>query len=80
MKIEEQVKQILEEKLHVKIRHDGEELFDMGADSLDLIEIADELEEKFEIKIKDEELSTELTVRDVIRMVRHKVEIASNFQ
>lgn len=80
MKIEEQVKQILEEKLHVKIRTDGEELFDMGADSLDLIEIANELEDTFEIKIKDEELSNELTVRDVVRMVRHKVEIASNFQ
>lgn len=80
MKLEEQVKQILEEKLHVRIRHDGEELFDMGADSLDLIEIADELEDKFEIKIENEELSTSLTVRDVTRMVKSKVEIASNFQ
>ena len=80
MKIEEQVKQIIEEQLHVKIRYDGEELFDMGCDGVDIIEIANELEEKFEIKIKNEELSTELTVRDVVRMVRHKVEIASNFQ
>ena len=80
MKIEEQVKRIIEDQLHVKIRTDGEKLFDMGADSLDLIELANELEERFEIKIKDEELSTELTVRDVVRMVRHKVEIASNFQ
>lgn len=80
MKLEEQVKNIIEEQLHVKIRYDGEELFDMGCDGIDLIEIANELEEKFEIKIKDEELSNELTVRDLIRMVRHKVEIASNFQ
>lgn len=80
MKIEEQVKQILEDKLHVKIRHDGEELFDMGADGLDLIEIANELEDKFKIKIKDEEIFYAFTVRDVIRMVRHKVEVASNFQ
>ena len=80
MKLEEQVKNIIEEQLHVKIRYDGEGLFDMGCHGVDLIEIANELEEKFEIKIKDEELSNELTVRDVIRMVRRKVEIASNFQ
>ena len=69
----EQVKQILEDVLNVKVRHKGETLFDMGADSLDLIEIANELEDKFEIKIKDEELSNELTVRDVVRMVKSKV-------
>lgn len=80
MKIEEQVKQVLEEVLNVRIRHDGETLFDMGADGVDLLEIEVELQHKFEIEIKFETLTEDMTVRDVVRMVRHKVEIASNFQ
>lgn len=80
MKIEERAKLIVEEQLHVKIRTDGEKLFDMGADSFDLIEIANELEDKFEIKIENEELSNELTVRDVVRMVRRKVEKTNETQ
>ena len=70
MKIEEQVKQILEEQLHVKVRGDYEELSDMGCDSLDLIELVDKLEEEFEIKIGDDDLSNTQTVRDVIRLVK----------
>lgn len=80
MKLEEQVKQIIEEQLHVKVRGDYEELSDMGCDSLDLIELADKLEEEFEIKISDDDLSNTQTVRDVIRLVRSKVETASNFK
>ena len=70
MKLEEQVKQIIEEQLHVKVRGNYEELSDMGADSLDIIELADKLEEAFGIKIKDEDLSTDLTVGDVIKFVK----------
>ena len=73
MKLEEQIKRVIEERLHVKIRHDSETLFDMGADSLDIIELADKLEEVFGIKIKDEDLSTDLTVGDVIKFVKEEL-------
>lgn len=70
MKIEEQIKRVIEEQLHVKIRHDGETLFDMGADGVDLIELERELEGRFHIRIKFETLTEETTVRDIIRLVK----------
>ena len=74
MTLEEQANQIIEEQLHVKVRGDYEELSDMGCDSLDLIELADKLEEEFEIKIGDDDLSNTQTVRDVIRLVKETKE------
>lgn len=74
MKLEEQIKLIIEDKLHVKIRHNGETLSDMCADELDIIEIANEFEDMFDIKINNEELSEELTVREVVRLVAGKIE------
>ena len=66
------VKQIIEEQLHVRVRFDGEKLTDMGADSLDFIELAELLEDEFHIKIEDKELTDAETVRDVIRLVKRK--------
>ena len=70
MKIEEQIKRVIEEQLHVKIRHDGETLEDMCADSLDMVELANTLEETFGAAIDDKDLKLDLTVRDIIRLVK----------
>ena len=80
MKIEEQVKQIIEDVLNVKVRHKGETLFDMGADGVDLLEIEIELQHKFDIEIEFETLTEDITVRDVVRMVRRKVEKTNETQ
>lgn len=70
MTLEEQIKQIIEEQLHVKIHGDYERLTELGADSLDLLELSMNLEEKFEIKIDDDIINTDFTVRDVIEIVK----------
>lgn len=70
MKQEEQIKRIIEDKLHVKIRHNGETLFDMGADSLDVIELINEFEDTFDIHLLDTDIVSDMTVRDVISLVK----------
>jgi len=42
---------------------------DLGADSLDLVEIAVALEEAFGIEVPDEEMERAHTVRDLVRYV-----------
>lgn len=76
MKLEEQIKRVIEEQLHVKIRHDGETLEDMCADSLDMVELANTLEEQFNIVIDDKDLTLDLAVRDIIRLVKKGVELS----
>jgi acyl carrier protein len=50
-------------------------LQDLGADSLDMVEIIIQIEESFEIQINDEEAATLHTMNDVIEYVhaRRKV-------
>jgi acyl carrier protein len=43
---------------------------DLGADSLDLVELTMALEEKFEIEIKDSDCGKLLTVGDIVEYVR----------
>lgn len=45
---------------------------DLGADSLDAVEIIMELEEKFNISIADEELSEIKTVKDLVTFIEEK--------
>ena len=47
---------------------------DLGADSLDLVEIAMDLEERFNILIKDEELLPLRTVGDLVQYLEEKVD------
>jgi acyl carrier protein len=48
---------------------------DLGADSLDIVEMLMELEEKFNIEIADEELEKISTVGDVIDYL-HKIGVS----
>jgi len=45
---------------------------DLGADSLDLVEIVMALEEKFSIEISDEEATTLKTISDVLEYLKGK--------
>ncbi|MCC6972182.1 MAG: acyl carrier protein [Phycisphaerales bacterium] len=46
---------------------------DLGADSLDLVEIIMALEEQFEIEITDEEANNLTTIKDAVDFVNNKL-------
>jgi acyl carrier protein len=74
--IEEQVRAIICEKLSVKPEQVAREtsfVNDIGADSLDLVELIMEFEDKFGMQIPDEEAEKILTVGDAITYIEgHK--------
>lgn len=51
---------------------------DLGADSLDLVEIIMALEEQFEIEITDEEANNLTTIKEVVDFVNNKLSKKDN--
>lgn len=74
--VAEKVKQIIAEKLKVdlaEVQEDKEIVRDLGADSLDQVELVMELEEQFGVEeIPEEEAAQMKTVGDVVRYVTEK--------
>ncbi len=71
--IESQVKEIIVEQLDVKPEDvDESKTFteDLGADSLAIVELVLALEEKFEVKIPDDEVDKIKTVGDAIAYIK----------
>jgi len=71
-KFEEQVKSIVAEQLGVKedeVTNDASFVDDLGADSLDTVELVMALEEEFETEIPDEEAEKITTVQQAIDFV-----------
>jgi acyl carrier protein len=71
--IEGQVKEIICEQLDVKPEDvDGNKTFtdDLGADSLAIVELVLALEEKFDVKIPDDEVEKIKTVGDAIGYIK----------
>ncbi len=67
--IEDRVKKIIVEQLGVKeedVTMDASFVDDLGADSLDTVELVMALEEEFETEIPDEDAEKITTVRQVI--------------
>ena len=67
--IEEKVKKLIVEKLNVdpeKVTPTAKFAEDLGADSLDTVELVMELEEEFSIEVPDEAAEKILTVKDAI--------------
>ena len=74
--IVKQVKAIIVDKLGVEeseVTETANFTNDLGADSLDTVELLMELERVFGIKIPDEETSTIATVKDAIDKVQEKL-------
>lgn len=74
--IVKQVKAIIVDKLGVEESEVTESVNftnDLGADSLDTVELLMEFERVFGIKIPDEETSTIATVKDAIDKVKEKL-------
>ena len=75
MKLEERVIAIIMEQLDVTKEEcipEASFIDDLGADSLDLVELIMEMEENFGIQIADEELEKIRTVKDVIDFLKNK--------
>ncbi|HIH2763910.1 MAG TPA: acyl carrier protein [Candidatus Azoamicus sp.] len=51
---------------------------DLGADSLDIVEIIMALEEQFEIEITDEEANNLITIKDAVDFVNTKLSKKEN--
>ncbi len=67
--IEDRIKKIISDQLNVKledISNDKHFINDLGADSLDVIELIMALEEEFDIEISDEKAEKISTVQSVI--------------
>lgn len=67
MSVEEKVSKIIADKLSVDLDEvvpEASFVDDLGADSLDLVELIMSMEEEFDIDISDEEAEKLLTVKD----------------
>jgi len=72
---EEQVKKIVVEHLGIdesKVTPDARFIDDLGADSLDTVELVMAFEEKFNIEIPDDAAETILTVKNAIDFIKGK--------
>ena len=74
--IEQRVKKIVAEQLGVNeadIKNESAFVDDLGADSLDTVELVMALEDEFECEISDEEAEKIRTVQDVVNYIEsHK--------
>lgn len=68
----EKVKSILCEQLDLdesQVTNDAEIINDLGADSLDIVDLVMTLEETFDTELPDEEIETLKTVGDIVKYV-----------
>ena len=72
MSVEEKVKKIISEKLSVDLDEvvpEASFVDDLGADSLDLVELIMSMEEEFDVEISDEDAEKIATVKDAMDYV-----------
>ena len=75
MAVEDKIKSIIAEQLGVKpeeVRPAASFVDDLGADSLDTVELVMALEEEFGIEIPDEDAEKMVTVGDAIKYIDTK--------
>ncbi len=73
MTIEEKVKRIIVDQLGVdeaEVTPEASFIEDLGADSLDTVELVMALEEEFKIEIPDENAEKIVTVKDAIEYIK----------
>ncbi len=73
--IAERVKQIIVEQLGVdenQVEENASFVDDLGADSLDIVELVMAFEEAFELEIPDEDAEKIATVKDAITYIENK--------
>lgn len=75
--LENEIKAIIAKELEIKIEeiHNNDELIEtLCADSLDMVELAMKLEERYNISVPDEDLKNLITVNDIIKYVEMKTQ------
>ena len=73
--VEERVKHIIVEQLGVdeeEVKPEAKFVDDLGADSLDIVELIMALEEEYDVEIPDEDAEKIQTVQDVITYVQSR--------
>jgi len=76
MNVDEKVKDIISEQLGVKkeeIKPESSFIDDLGADSLDTVEVVMALEEEFGIEIPDEDAEKITTVGQSVKYIEDKI-------
>lgn len=74
MALFDDVKEVVVEQLDcdpAEVKEDSRFIEDLGADSLDVVELVMALEEKFDIEIPDEDAEKILTVADAIKYIEN---------
>lgn len=72
MSTEEKIKEIIAEKLSVELEEvipGANFVDDLGADSLDLVELVMTMEEEFDVDISDDDAEKLVTVQDAMNFV-----------
>ena len=74
MTLEDKVKKIIAEKLSVELAEvvpEASFVDDLGADSLDLVELIMSMEEEFDVDISDEDAEKIVCVKDAIAYINN---------
>ena len=72
----EKVRELIADKLGVdkdEVTEEASLVDDLGADSLDLVDLVMVFEEEFDVKIEDDELENIKTVKDVVEGIMSKM-------
>lgn len=75
MDIFEQVKKILCDQLDLdeeQVTEESEVIDDLGADSLDIVDLVMTLEEEFDTEIPDEDIESLRTVGDIVKYIEDR--------
>jgi len=75
MALIDDIKEVVVEQLSVsvdEVKEDAKFVEDLGADSLDVVELVMALEEKFDIEIPDDEAEKIQTLNDVVAYIESK--------
>jgi acyl carrier protein len=76
MAVEERIRQLIVDQLGVsveEIRPEVSFLDDLGADSLDIVELVMALEEEFDVEIPDDDAEKIQTIGDAFAYIKEKV-------
>ena len=73
----DKIKEIIVEQLDVEedaVTMEASITDDLGADSLDVVDLVMSIEESFDVEIPDEEVENIKTVGDIVKYIENKVE------